>query len=113
MAQILMTQVLGSVDLGYLAGFCQMEHMQAFRLPAALQRCRDLQKTLVAGDYGLFMRYRVRRDERVGGSRGSSTTVPPERALDGSNSVAQFAFVEQIKLREVSLHHFEFAGAAS
>lgn len=113
MAQILMPQGLGSVDLGYLAGFCQMQHMQAFRFAAALQCCRDVQKTLVAGDYGLFMRYRVRRDERVGSSRGSSTTVPPERALDGANSVAQFAFVELIKLREVSLHHFEFAGAAS
>ena len=113
MAQILMPKGLSSVDLGYRAGFCQMQHMQALGLAGALQRCRDVQKPPVAGDYGLFMCDCVRGDERVGRSSRPSTTVLPERALDGSNSITQFAFVEQIKLREVSLHHFEFAGAAS
>ena len=40
-----------------------MQHMQTLLLAAALQRCRDVQKTLVAGDYGLFMRHRASRND--------------------------------------------------
>ena len=77
MAQILMPKGLSSVDLGYRAGFCQMQHMKAVGLAAALQSRRDVQKPFVAGDYGLFVRYGVRRDERIGSSSRPSTTVAP------------------------------------
>jgi hypothetical protein len=40
-----------------------MQHMKTLLLAAAPQRCRDVQKTRVAGDYGLFMRHPASRND--------------------------------------------------